>query len=143
MNSSSLSLEAVNDVLAEHDAERIPMDRFRPNIVVGPDDNEQMLPFEEDRWRELRAGNVTMFAAWACARCIIPETNQATGERGKSVLRALSAFRRGIDAHDASNKGVFFGQNILHVAQNDATLTVGDTVEVRARSSYSNIVGLD
>lgn len=129
------SLRALNKQLETP----IPMDRFRPNIVI---DGEDIRDFDEDYWRCLKIGKLVGVIGWACARCIIPEIDQATGVRGKQVLKALQGFRKGVDAIDQSNKGVFFGQNLLHTPEPGVTVSVGDTVHVTNRSAARNILGL-
>ena len=129
------SLAALNQKLERP----IPMNRFRPNIVV---DGEDVPAIDEDYWRGLKVGLLSGVVAWACARCTIPETDQITGVREKQVLKALQGFRKGVDAVDPTNKGVFFGQNFLHTLIDGSVVNVGDTVEVVERSSERNILGL-
>lgn len=129
---SEVSLEALNGQLEKP----VPMDRFRANIVV---DGEDILPYEEDFWKVAKIGGLTVFVAWGCTRCPIPDTDQATGKRGKEVRKALADTRRGVDAIDPSNKGVFFGQNLLHVLEDGVTISVGDKIEIIERSENPNI----
>jgi len=75
----------------------------------------------------------------ACDRCVIPDVDQDTAVTGKAVRRALTT-RRGVNAHDESNSGVFFAQNLNHVYTPGLTLHVGDAVEVVARASEPNVV---
>lgn len=98
-------------------AEPLPMNRFRPNIVIGGSG----LPFAEDYVRRFRLGSVVFQAVKPCARCVITTTNQATTVVGKEPLRTLATFRRG-------PKGVMFGQNLIH--ENTGVLRVGASVEV-------------
>lgn len=98
----------------------LPMNRFRPNIVV-----EGTEPFEADEWKRIRVGEVTFRVAKPCARCVVTTTDQETGTRGVEPLRALATFRRG------PNGGVLFGQNL--VQESRGTVRVGDEVEVLER----------
>lgn len=67
----------------------VPMDRFRPSIVVSG-----LGPFGEDNAEELRVGGVKMFRGKPCARCVIITIDQSTGEkRDTEPLRALSKYR--------------------------------------------------
>jgi len=129
------SLAALNERLEQP----VPMNRFRPNIVVGGDD---LSAFDEDYWRQLKIGDLSGAIGWGCTRCMITETDQATGEQGKTVLKALQGFRRGVDAVNPSNKGVFFGQNFLHVFESGVTVSVGDTVNIVEQAAERNILGL-
>jgi uncharacterized protein len=79
----------------------VPMNRFRPNLVLSG-----VSPFEEDRHAEMNAGDLKFRLVKPCARCPIPTTDQLTGERGPEPLRTLATFRR-------QNEKVVFGQNAL------------------------------
>jgi uncharacterized protein YcbX len=92
----------------------LPMDRFRPNVVVSG-----TAPFEEDLWTNLRIGEVTFRVAKSCERCVITTVDQETGIAGKEPLATLSKFRK----HDGA---VHFATNLVHL--NTGTLRVGDPV---------------
>jgi uncharacterized protein len=126
------SLEQLN---AEMD-EPVPMNRFRPNIVV---DGEGLPAYDEDFWTRARIGTMDAFVVKACDRCVIPDVDQDTAVTGKAVRRALTT-RRGVNAHDESNPGVFFAQNLNHVYTPGLILHVGDVVEVVARAPEPNVV---
>jgi uncharacterized protein len=98
----------------------VPMDRFRPNIVV-----TGCAPFDEDRWPRIRIGTVVLRAAGPCARCIMTTTDQLTGERGVEPLRTLATYRR--DPQEPSH--VNFAQNFVHESSG-GRISVGDRVEV-------------
>lgn len=108
------SLDDLNTRLAEP----LPMDRFRPNIVISGG-----APFGEDRVASLRIGDMVFHATKACTRCQITTVDQATGETGKEPLRTFAAFRR-------VKRGVLFGQNLIHATT--GTIRVGDPVEALA-----------
>ena len=96
----------------------LPMNRFRPNIVV-----EGAGPFAEDGWKAIRIGEVELDAAGPCARCVTTTTDQVTGARGLEPLRTLATFRR--DGNE-----VMFGQNANH--RGTGTIRRGDPVEILA-----------
>ena len=108
------SLDELNSRLDEP----LPMDRFRPNIVITGG-----APFGEDRVATLRIGGIVFHATKACARCTITTVDQATGETGKEPLRTFATFRR-------IKRGVIFGQNLVHATT--GTISVGDAVEALA-----------
>ena len=112
------------------------MNRFRPNIVV---DGDGLAAYDEDHWIEVRIGAMTAFVVKACDRCAIPDVDQDTASTGKAVRRALTT-RRGVNAHDETNTGVFFAQNLNHVPTPGLTIRVGDPVEVISRSAEPNVV---
>ena len=95
----------------------LPMNRFRPNIVVDGTD-----AFEEDRWKRIRIDNITFVVAKPCARCAITTTNQDTAERLHEPLRTLATFRH------VAGRGVMFGQNLIH--DRSGVIHVGAEVEV-------------
>ena len=94
----------------------IPMDRFRPNLVI-----DGAAPYEEDRWRRIRVGDVELDVVKPCARCLVTTTDQRTGERGKEPLRTLAGYRR-------MDGKVWFAWNAIHRRRGE--LRVGDPVEV-------------
>jgi hypothetical protein len=99
-------------------ADPLPMDRFRPNLVI-----DGCAPFDEDGWGVITAGPVGIDVVKPCTRCAITRVDQDTGRRsGREPLAVLATFRR-IDA------GLAFGQNAIHRSQ--GVLRVGDPVSVR------------
>jgi len=126
------SLAELNTYLAEHGEDPVPMDRFRPNIVVeGP-------AYDEDYWREIRIGDLGAHVVRACTRCPVPNIPQDIGVlfRERPVTRALRATRHGID--HIGEKGDFFGQNVVHVYAPKTTIRVGDPVFVLTRDTERN-----
>ena len=83
--------------------EPVPMERFRPNLVL-----EGLPPFAEDRIASLRIGNVNLRLVKPCTRCVIPATDQHTGERSTDPTPALRKFR-----FDRTLRGVTFGENAV------------------------------
>ncbi|MBL9190010.1 MAG: MOSC domain-containing protein [Opitutaceae bacterium] len=96
----------------------LPMDRFRPNLVVAG-----CAAFAEDTWPRVRIGEAIFRAGGPCARCNVTTTDQLTAERGKEPLRTLATYRR--DPADPTD--VNFGQNLIHETK-AGTLRVGDAV---------------
>jgi len=103
------SLEHLNTRMPE----AIPMERFRPNIVL-----EGLEPFEEDRIDTLQIGPVTLRLVKPCTRCVITSTDQRTGERSTNPLPVLKEFR-----FNRTLLGVTFGENAV------ITAGVGEFVE--------------
>jgi MOSC domain-containing protein len=95
----------------------VPMERFRPNIVV-----KGAEPFAEDGWARLRIGAVTFRVAKPCVRCAITTVDPDVGAvAGVEPLRTLATFRR-------SGDGVLFGMNLVH--ETGGVIEVGATAEV-------------
>jgi uncharacterized protein YcbX len=113
---SEASLQELNRRLAEP----LPMNRFRPNIVISGGE-----AFAEDSWKNLHIGGARFALVSPCSRCAITTTDQYRGVRaGKEPLRTLARFRR-LDGGSA----VYFGQNLVHLDPT-GTLRVGDEVGV-------------
>ena len=112
---SEASLEDLNRRLESP----VPMDRFRPNLIV-----RGCGPYAEDGWDEIRAGGAVLRVAEACPRCVITTVDQGSGERGKEPLKTLATYRK-------SGGEVLFGRNLIHTSP--GTVRVGDPVEVTPR----------
>lgn len=95
----------------------LPMERFRPNLVV-----DGIEAYGEDRVHELRGGNVTLRLVKPCTRCSITTTDQQAGAvDGMEPLTTLKKYR-----YDRQLLGVAFGQNAIVVSGAGSTLRVGD-----------------
>jgi uncharacterized protein len=108
-----LSEESLAD-LNRRMTEPLPMDRFRPNLVVAGG-----APYSEDRWTDFTIAGVRLHVVKPCGRCVVTTTEQTTGERGKEPLRTLATYRR-------QDGEVMFGQNVVH--EGPGHLRVGDPV---------------
>jgi hypothetical protein len=110
--------QASLDYLNSRLAQPVPMNRFRPNLVISGTG-----AFEEDTWSEIKIGEVCFKVVKSCARCILTTVDQETGIKGSEPLKTLSTFRK-IDNH------ILFGQNL--VALNEGVIKVNDDLEVAA-----------
>jgi uncharacterized protein len=101
----------------------LPMDRFRPNLVL-----EGLPPYGEDGLADLLAGDIRLRRVKGCTRCSVTTTNQATGTvEGEEPLRTLKSYR-----WDPALRGVIFGQNLIVVAGAGTRLRVGAELEAVA-----------
>lgn len=116
-----LLTQASLDELNRRLPEPLPMNRFRPNLVIDGAD----APHAEDRWSRLRAGAIELDVVKPCARCVTTTIDQATAVAGREPLRTLATYRR-----DGSK--VMFGQNVIH--RSAGILTLGDPVTVLSAS---------
>jgi hypothetical protein len=105
----------------------VPMNRFRPNVVV-----EGGLAWDEERHAAMRVGGASLRLAERCARCDVTLVDQRTGSRGAGVngkepLRTLATYR-------AEGNSVYFAMNAIPDLGPDASVTiaVGDPVELSA-----------
>lgn len=95
-------------------AQPLPMNRFRPNLVVEGGD-----AWEEERFGRARVGALSLRMPKRCSRCTVTTVDQATAEVGKEPLRTLATYR-------AVSNNVYFAQNAIPDAP--ATIAVGDEV---------------
>lgn len=109
------------DELGRRAGREIPVERFRPNIVVSGG-----RPHEEDFWKEFTIGALPFRGVKLCARCKVTTTDQETGVRDpdREPLRTLARYRR-------IESLVYFGVNTVHLANGPVSL--GDAVEVHKR----------
>ncbi len=99
----------------------LPMDRFRPNIVVDGWDE----PHREDEVRAVSIGGARLAYAKLAIRCAVTTVEQTTGLRtGPEPLRTLGDYRR------ARQKGVAFGSKFS--VERDGCVSVGDELRVDA-----------
>jgi uncharacterized protein YcbX len=101
----------------------LPMNRFRPNVVLSGTE-----AYDEDHIDEIAAGAIRLKLVKPCTRCQITTTDQATAEQGSEPLVTLATYRmsRVLD-------GVTFGVNAIVSAGAGETLHVGATAECSLR----------
>lgn len=118
---STSSLDLLNARILERGAAPVPIDRFRPNVVV----SGWAEPHTEDRVRAVRLGSAELGYAKVCIRCVVTTVDQERGEKnGPEPLRTLAGYRR------ADDGGVSFGAKFA--VTRPGSLAVGDEVEVSA-----------
>lgn len=108
---------SLND-LNERLEKSVPMNRFRPNLVISDSD-----AFAEDTWNKIKIGETVFHVVKPCARCVMTTVEQSTGERsGKEPLKTLAKYR-------TKNSKVLFGQNLI-AEKPGKFIQVGDKVEI-------------
>ncbi|HEY6824512.1 MAG TPA: MOSC N-terminal beta barrel domain-containing protein [Steroidobacteraceae bacterium] len=110
------SLEDLNTRLPQ----RIPMERFRPNVVL-----EGLPAWAEDRIDALTVDGVTLRLVKPCSRCTIPSIDQQTGEPSTDPAPVLRQFR-----FDKKLHGVTFGENAVLVSAERGEIVRGAVCEV-------------
>jgi len=118
---SEASLEDLNEKLQAQGRAPLPMNRFRPNIVVSGID-----AFEEDYAEALRIGAAKLKPVKPCPRCPIPSIDQTTGEIGPDPLDVLRTYR----ANPNVDGGITFGMNAILLDGEGEILRIGQQVEV-------------
>ena len=110
------SLADLNARLAARGHPALPMNRFRPNLVVAGS-----AAYAEDEWSDMRVGEAVLRGVKRCGRCQVTTTDQATGEvMGPEPLATLATYR------ESPELGVMFGMNCVTVKP--GRIAVGDTV---------------
>ncbi|GAA0156418.1 hypothetical protein LIER_13926 [Lithospermum erythrorhizon] len=100
------SLDALNFQLTEP----IPINRFRPNILV-----DGCEPFAEDLWQKIRVNKLTFHGVKLCSRCKVPTIDQETAVRGSEPTETLVKFRsdKVLRPNKKQQGKVYFGQNMV------------------------------
>jgi len=110
-----LSQASVAD-LAARVGKPLPVERFRPNLLLGG-----VEAYAEDGADVLVAGAARFALTKACTRCVITTIDPARGERdGDEPLRTLKAYR-----FDKALRGVIFGRNAYAVEGEGTALARG------------------
>lgn len=113
------SLDDLNARLTAKGEAAVPMNRFRPNIVI----DGEWEAFDEDVTALISIGEVRLALVKPCTRCPMPNVDQLTGERYDEPGWTLATYRQ-LDI------GVVFGQNAIVSAPEGSLLKVGDAVEI-------------
>jgi uncharacterized protein YcbX len=101
-----LSQASIDD-LAARVGKPLPVERFRPNLLLGG-----VAPYAEDAGDTLVAGSARFALTKACTRCAITTVDHARGERdGEEPLSTLKSYR-----FSKELRGVIFGRNAYAVA---------------------------
>lgn len=130
---SQPSLDELNRRLLAQGQQAVPMERFRPNIVLAAAPGGSWQAHDEDRVDLLHiqtAGEaVQLRPVKPCARCVMVNHDPQTAERSPAVLDLLQTYRQ-----DARLDGALsFGMNLITVAGLEQTLAVGQSVKAALR----------
>jgi uncharacterized protein YcbX len=115
------SLDDLNAKLKNAGRNALPMNRFRPNLVV-----DGLEAFEEDYVESFSADGLALRPVKPCARCPIPAIDQATGIPGPDPMDILQTYR----ANPRMEGAVCMGMNAIVSEGEGATLHVGQDLEV-------------
>jgi uncharacterized protein YcbX len=116
------SLADLNEKLVAAGRNALPMNRFRPNLVI-----DGIEAFEEDYVEQFEFGTASLKPVKPCPRCPIPSVDQATGLPGPDPLDILQGYRR----KKLLDDGVCFGMNCIVTAGAGQRLVAGQEVECR------------
>jgi uncharacterized protein YcbX len=103
-------------------AEPVPLERFRPNLVIAGTQ-----AFEEDSWKTISIHEHIFHVVKPCDRCAIITVDPVRGVMtGKEPLTTLARYR-------TVNKKVLFGQYLL--SGDTGVIRVGDSLQVLERNA--------
>jgi uncharacterized protein YcbX len=117
------SLVDLNERLAARGASAVPMNRFRPNVVI-----EGLPPFAEDHVDTIEVEGIVLKCVKPCVRCQVTTTDQATAQIDSEPLATLAEFRM-----DERFGGVTFGMNAVVIAGAGRALTRESRAQVNYR----------
>ena len=118
---TTASLRRLQDWVVEtamargEDPVRLPMERFRPNLVLDGD----LEPFVEDDWTRVCVGDVPFDVAKSIDRCVLTTVDPWTLESGPEPIRTLAR-------HRAWDGATWFG--IQLIPRSSGLVRVGDGV---------------
>ena len=113
------SLDDVNDKLRAAGRDTLPMNRFRPNLVIAG-----IGAFEEDYADFLQLGATVLKPVKPCSRCPIPSVDQATGVPGPDPLDVMQGYR----AKPELDGAICFGMNAIVTDGGDERIVVGQEI---------------
>jgi uncharacterized protein YcbX len=121
---SEASLRQLNDWITESALDRgeeppapLPMERFRPNVVVDGD-----TPFAEDDWTSVVVGDVRFRVAKPSDRCVMTTIDLESLQTSKEPIRTLAR-------HRLVDHKTLFAVNLI--PETTGRISVGDEVIVR------------
>lgn len=117
----SASLADLNDKLQQAGRAALPMNRFRPNLVI-----DGIGAFEEDYAEDFRVGSAVLKPVKPCPRCPMPSIDQATGQFGPDPLDIMAGYRAKAEVEGA----LCFGMNSIVLDGDGQQLQVGQDIDV-------------
>ncbi len=113
------SLDDLNEKLSAAGRPSLPMNRFRPNLVI-----DGLDAFEEDYVDAFTLGAAVLKPVKPCSRCSIPAVDQSTGMAGADPVDMLRSYR----AKPAMDDAICFGMNAIVIEGEGQILTVGQEI---------------
>ncbi len=109
---SEASLMDLNNRIGEE----LPINRFRPNLVISNTE-----AFEENTMEEFEINGINFYGVKPSARCVVTTIDQNTAAKGKEPLKTLATYR-------SMNNKIYFGENVI--AASTGIVSVGDNITV-------------
>jgi uncharacterized protein len=96
--------------------EVLPINRFRPNLVIS-----NVAAFDENRMKEFIINSIKFCGVKPSARCVVTTIDQDTALKGKEPLKTLATYR-------SKNNKIYFGENVI--ALSTGKISAGDNVTI-------------
>ncbi|MEB3312394.1 MAG: MOSC N-terminal beta barrel domain-containing protein [Snowella sp.] len=111
------------EAIYPNQSQTVPMNRFRPNLVIETEE-----PFIESSWQEIQINNLKFALVKPCSRCVVTTTDQFSGDRNllQEPLKTLSTFRQ------IPQQGIMFGENVIPLTP--GWIKMGDNMTVLKQS---------
>lgn len=127
------SLDALNEALIAKSLAPVPMNRFRPNIVV-----EGIKAFSEHRIKGLKNDVMTLAFGYPCERCVMTTVDQELGLKHPDMepyitlrsINAMPAYGSGEHVKPANPKAPAFGENAYLLGDDVVHVGLGDQLSV-------------
>lgn len=116
------SLNELNSVLESNSLRRVPMNRFRPNIVV-----QGLEPFAEHEMAGLKADHFQLKLRAPCERCVVTTIDQDTAEKDPQRQPFKTLAR--INPMPGNEKAPAFAQYATLESGAGQTMELGDRIE--------------
>ena len=117
---SKASLDDLNQRMVAAGKPALPMERFRPSMVIDGVD-----PYGEDHLATLSHAGYEFRMVKPCARCLIPNIDQQTAEVGTEPTDTLLGYR-----YNQRVDGFAFGVNAIVIrGADEAVVKVGDDLQ--------------
>jgi uncharacterized protein YcbX len=113
------SLDSLNRELKARQLSPVPMNRFRPNIVV-----QGLTPFAEHKIAELNFQDFCLKLCHPCERCVVTTIDQATAEKDPD-WQPFKTLRE-INPVPGKKPAPAFGQNAILDRGDQAVVALGD-----------------
>jgi len=117
------SLVKLNTELESKSLPAVPMNRFRPNIVV-----TGLQPFQEHALDTLTTDNYQLKLCFPCVRCIVTTINQDTAEKNPNG-QPFKTLQR-LNPAPGNKKAPIFGENAILTHGNNKRVAVGDYLNI-------------